>query len=415
MSAQLLTLNAGSSSLKFALYAADDEGRLGVRTTGQIEGLGVAPHLVVRTGEGALLEDLRFTIADAPDHASALRRVLAALRSAWPALSVDAVSHRVVHGGPARAAPVVVDDAVLDELAAFEPFAPLHQPHNLAGIRAARSAFPGAVQVACFDTAFHRMHPWVNDTFALPRRYYDRGVRRYGFHGLSYEYVARRLAQTRPEIAGGRVVVAHLGSGASMCAIRNGQSVGSTMGFSALDGLPMGTRCGQLDPGVLLYLMDQEGLTSREISDLLYKESGLKGLSGLSNDMRLLEASDAREAAEAIDYFVFRIRRELGAMAAILGGLDALVFCGGIGENSVHVRERVCAELGWLGATLDDAANRESAELISSPDSRVRILVVRTNEEAMLADHALRLLREREPSTPRQAQSGAAATRAVVV
>ena len=244
-----------------------------------------------------------------------------------------------------------------------------------------------AVQVACFDTAFHRGHPFVNDTFALPRRFYEKGVRRYGFHGLSYDYISGDLARRLPEAT--RVVVAHLGNGASMCALRDGRSVASTMGFSALDGLPMGTRSGQLDPGVVLYLMEQEGMTAEEISDLLYKESGLKGMSGISNDMRELEASDDPRAAEAIDYFTFRIRRELGALAAVLGGLDAVVFCGGIGENSAMIRHRVCDGMGWLGITLDAAANRENAPVISS--GAVRVMVIPTDEEIVIARAAMAL------------------------
>ncbi|MEO1000102.1 MAG: acetate/propionate family kinase, partial [Pseudomonadota bacterium] len=288
--------------------------------------------------------------------------------------------------------PVVLDDAVIAELSRFSPFAPLHQPHNLAGVAAARAAFPGTLQVACFDTAFHRGHPWVNDVFALPRDFYDRGVRRYGFHGLSYEFIANRLAHLAPTLHAGRVVVAHLGNGASMCAMQGGRSVGSTMGFSALDGLPMGTRCGQLDPGVILYLLSQEGMTPDEIADLLYTRSGLLGLSGLSNDMRRLEAAGTREAGEAIDYFVFRIRRELGALAAVLGGLDALVFTGGIGEHSAMVRERVCEGMGWFGIELDRAANAAAETVISTALGRVRVMVVPTDEEFVIARAAEALL-----------------------
>jgi acetate kinase len=287
---------------------------------------------------------------------------------------------------------VALDEEVTGELERFSPFAPLHQPHNLAGVRAARDAFPEALQVACFDTAFHRNHPWVNDTFALPREYYEKGIRRYGFHGLSYEFIAGELARSAPHLHSGRVVVAHLGNGASMCALMGGRSVGSTMGLSALDGLPMGTRCGQIDPGVLLYLMDEEGMGADEISDLLYRRSGLLGLSGLSNDMRRLEAADAPEAAQAIDYFVFRIRRELGALSAVLGGLDALVFTGGIGENSALVRERVCTGQDWLGIELDRARNADGARVISADLSRARVLVIPTNEELVIARASARML-----------------------
>jgi acetate kinase len=279
--------------------------------------------------------------------------------------------------------------AALDPLA---PFAPLHQPHNLAGIRAAMAAFPEAVQVACFDTAFHRSHAFVEDTFALPRAYFEKGVRRYGFHGLSYAYIAGELARRAPHLAKGRVVVAHLGNGASMCAIRNGRSVASTMGFSPLDGLPMGTRCGQIDPGVMLYLMEQEGLDAAGIADLLYHRSGLLGLSGLSNDMRTLEASDTPGAREALDYFVHRIRRELGALAAVLEGIDALVFCGGIGENSANVRAGVCAGMGWIGIEIDAQANARNAEVISSDHAPTAVLVIPTDEEQVIATATRRVL-----------------------
>ncbi len=246
-------------------------------------------------------------------------------------------------------------------------------------------AFPGVPQIACYDTAFHRHHPWVSDAFALPRTMYDEGVRRYGFHGLSYAFVTGELQRVAPQLAAGRVVVAHLGNGASMCAIHEGRSVASTMGFSALDGLPMGTRCGQLDPGVILYLMDQKGMSAAEISDLLYKKSGLLGLSGLSNDMRTLEAADTPEARQAIDYFVVRCQREIGAMAAVLGGIDALVFCGGIGENARLIRARVCERLAWMGIEFDHARNADNAMVISTDLSRTSVLVIPTNEELVIA------------------------------
>ncbi|MCK5749795.1 MAG: acetate/propionate family kinase, partial [Oricola sp.] len=290
---------------------------------------------------------------------------------------------RIVHGGIDFAAPVRLDEETVDRLEALEPLAPLHQPHNLAAVRAAHEAFPNAIQIACFDTAFHRTHPWVNDTFALPREWYERGVRRYGFHGLSYEYVSGEIARLAPELRHGRVVIAHLGNGASMCAVRDGRSIASTMGFTALDGLPMGTRCGQLDPGVLLYMMDHEKMSPAEITDLLYRKSGLKGLSGMTNDMRELEASDSPEAAHAIEYFVFRIRRELGALAAVLGGLDAFVFTGGIGEHSAHVRREVCKGMEWLGISIDETKNAENALDLST--GATRVMVVKTDEERVIA------------------------------
>jgi acetate kinase len=297
-----------------------------------------------------------------------------------------AVGHRVVHGGLDYAEPVAVTEAVLAKLAELEPFAPLHQPHNIAGIRAAMAAFPGVPQVACFDTAFHRGQPFVNDTFAIPHRYYEKGVRRYGFHGLSYDYVTSELERIAPHLMAGRVVVAHLGNGASMCAIYKGLSVASSMGFSALDGLPMGTRCGQIDPGVLLYMLDREHLDTAQIRQILYNESGLLGLSGgLSNDMRTLEQADSAQSHRAIDYFVFRVQRELGAMAAVMGGIDALVFCGGIGENSRVIRRRVCERLGWMGIEIDHGRNAANATVLSSEFSRTTVMIVTTREDLVIA------------------------------
>ncbi len=386
----VVTLNAGSSSIKFALFACDGPDPVPL-ATGLAETTGTGRHLRVQYGDGAPMHDISWT-ADTPFHTDALTRVLEWRRGAFPDANVVAAGHRVVHGGVNFDVPLVVTPIVLTELQALIPLAPLHQPHNIAGILAAQEAWPHVQQVACFDTAFHRAHPFVNDTFALPRRFYDEGVRRYGFHGLSYEYVTRRLSEIAPLHAAGRVVVAHLGNGASMCAIRDGQSVASSMGFTALDGLPMGTRSGQLDPGVVLYLIAQHGMSAAEVSDLLYRESGLKGLSGLSHDMRVLEASDSREAAEAIDYFVFRIRRELGGLAAVLGGLDAMVFCGGIGEHAWRIRQRVLEGMEWLGIELDASANRASAQVISSDRSRARVFVLPTDEEAMIARHTLEAL-----------------------
>ena len=390
----ILTLNAGSSSIKFALFEADT---LEERVRGQIEGLGTSPRLSARIADAEKTEtDLDATAVG--DHASALAAILALIETRFSGARIKAVGHRIVHGGPDYGAPVVIDEQRFADLEKLIPLAPLHQPHNLSGVRAAQAAFPDAVQVACFDTAFHRQHPWVNDTYALPLELYEEGVRRYGFHGLSYEYVTRALKQLAPMHAAGRVVVSHLGNGASMCAIQGGQSVGSTMGFTALDGLPMGTRCGQLDPGVVLYLMAEKGLSAAEIENLLYKQSGLKGLSGLSNDMRVLEEAGTGEARRAIDYFVYRIRRELGGMVAVLSGLDALVFCGGIGENAWRIRERVCQDFGWLGLELDETQNREGATVISSYRSRVRVFIIRTNEELMIADHAAKKARKADES-----------------
>jgi acetate kinase len=389
MSDHILTVNAGSSSLKFSLYSVAEMECLAI---GQIEGLGTDPKLTMKDGAGKKLLTDELEGADAvANHSAGLAKIISVIREYFPAAKISAVGHRVVHGGLKFTAPVRLNDEVLAELSDLNSLAPLHQPHNLAGVSAAMEAFPDAPQVACFDTAFHRAHPFVNDAFALPRELYDEGVRRYGFHGLSYEYVASKLAEVAPHHARGRTVICHLGSGASMCALRDGMSVASTMGFSALDGLPMGTRPGQLDPGVVLYLMQQKKMDANAISDLLYKKSGLKGLSGISNDMRDLEASDDPKAKQAIDYFVFRVRREIGAMAAVLEGLDAIVFCGGIGENSRATREYVLEAMEWIGVELDQTGNRANETVISSDRSRVKVFVIPTNEELMIARHTAKI------------------------
>jgi acetate kinase len=384
----ILTINAGSSSIKFALYTAQGEDLI---ASGMVDKIGADGSLRLNDAAKRKLPVPDMDAAAFADHSASLHTVLDVVERALPGLVIGGVGHRVVHGGIDFAEPVLVDETILRRLDQLCPFAPLHQPHNLAGIRAAIAEFPGVPQTACFDTAFHRNHPFVNDVFALPRRYYDKGIRRYGFHGLSYDYVSGELAAVAPSVAGGRVVVAHLGNGASMCALSEGRSVASTMGFTALDGLAMGTRCGQIDPGVLLYLMAQEAMSPAEISDLLYTQSGLLGMSGISNDMRTLEGSDNPAAREAIDYFVSRIRRELGSLAAALGGLDALVFTAGIGENSRSVRGRVCAGMEWLGITLDDDRNGENARVISTDDSKVKVLVIPTNEEVVIARAVRRL------------------------
>ncbi len=383
MKPHVLTLNAGSSSIKFSLVELGET--LVTRAVGEVEGLGGRPRLRARGDEtGTAERDLDPEEARDPD--GALAAILGYLRATCANASVAAIGHRVVHGGSDFDQPILIDDQVLAALAKLEPWAPLHQPHNVAGIRAARAAFPEAPQIACFDTAFHRGHKFVDDAFALPRHFFAEGIRRYGFHGISYDFVSRRLFEIAPEVAFGRVVIAHLGNGASMCALRGGKSVASTMGFSTLDGLAMGTRPGQIDPGVLLYLMQARGMDAPALSDLLYNQSGLKGLSGLSNDMRELEASDDSRAHEAIAYFVHRIRRELGSLAAALGGLDALVFCGGIGENSARVRAGVMREMDWLGIEADAARNAAHAGCISSDASRVRAYVIATNEELRIAE-----------------------------
>lgn len=378
----ILTLNAGSSSIKFALFEADAGLRL--LTTGQVEGIGSSARLKIKSHD--VIEGVDRAVPGA-DHAGAMSGILGWLENASPALRVGAIGHRVVHGGIRFTAPIVVTPDVLRELETLVPLAPLHQPHNIAGIAAAAAAFPGVPQVACFDTAFHRSHPFTADVYAIPRRFYEEGVRRYGFHGLSYEFIAAKLRDVAPAAAAGRTIVAHLGNGASMCALKEGRSIASTMGFTALDGLPMGTRCGQLDPGVVLYLMANRGLSADAISAMLYTESGLKGLSELSNDMRVLEASDDGRSRDAIDYFVASIQRATGALAASLRGLDALVFTGGIGENSVSVRRRVLEGLAWLGIEVDAEANARGDETISAAASPVKAYVLKTDEELMIARH----------------------------
>ncbi len=383
MSGLILVLNAGSSSLKFAVYAPANG--LDLLVDGQVQSLGPEAELHLRQGERE--ETRRLGPAD---HKTALSEVLFALSSVLDGTTIAAVGHRIVHGGAHFAEPVRLTPDILADIETLVPLAPLHQPHNLATIRAAMDAFPEAVQVGCFDTAFHRGQPWVSDTYALPREYYDDGVRRYGFHGLSYDFISSALSDLAPSLSSGRVIVAHLGNGASMCAIKSGRSVASTMGFSALEGLAMGTRSGQIDPGVLLYLADEKGMTAQEISDLLYKQSGLKGLSGLSGDMRTLEASSDPRAAQAIDYFCHRIRREIGALAVDLGGLDGLVFTGGIGENSAPIRAKVCGGLSWLGIEIDDARNTEHRTHLG--DGPVQVMRIETDEERVIARATLDLV-----------------------
>ncbi|THH37428.1 acetate/propionate family kinase [Aliishimia ponticola] len=384
--AEILTINAGSSSIKFAVFTSTGTADLHRKLHGQVEGLGAEPRLIAKQGHDTVMTRA-LAPDEARDQAHALATILHFLESHDDCPTPEAIVHRIVHGGPDRAAPMVLDADTITALEALTPLAPLHQPHNLAGVKAAQTAFPGAVQIGCFDTAFHRAHPWVADTYALPGSYYQEGIRRYGFHGLSYEHATRQLRKLSPERAKGRTIVTHLGSGCSMCAMQDGQSVTSSMGFTALDGLPMGTRCGQLDPGVVLYLMQSKGMNADEIETLLYKQSGLKGLSGLSHDMRLLEEAGTAEAEGAIDYFVHRIRREIGAHMAILGGLDALVFTGGIGENAPNIRARVCEGFEWCGLELDTARNAAGETEISSDASEVQILLIPCDEEGVMAQH----------------------------
>jgi acetate kinase len=385
----IAVLNAGSSSIKFALYEARHDGALLFR--GQVERLGQEPRLHATNAQGDSVAD-RTWPAGGLDHRSATNEIIALGRQLLAGRPVLAFGHRVVHGGVDFARPARVDADVLAKLARLVPLAPLHQPHNLAPIETIAVAAPHIPQVACFDTAFHRSQPHVAQAFALPREISDAGVRRYGFHGLSYDYIVSRLHETAPEIAGSRLIIAHLGNGASLCAVQDGKSVASTMGFTAVDGLPMGTRCGNLDPGVILYLIDELGMDARGVEDLIYKRSGLLGVSGVSSDMRALLASDDERARLAINLYCYRIGRELGSLAAAAQGIDALVFTAGIGEHAPLIREHVCRHAAWLGAALDTTANNAGGPRISTPDSRVAVWVMPTNEELMIARHTLQAL-----------------------
>jgi acetate kinase len=391
----ILVVNAGSSSLKFQVFAIRGSQDLDCLVRGQIDGVGMRPRLRAATGDGAALIDKAFEAGEIPDLEAAIFEAGAWLRETQK-VDLAAVGHRVVHGGPDFEAPVRVDRDVIHRLERYISLAPLHQPHNLAPMRALLERRPELPQVACFDTSFHRGHGALADHYALPLRFYEEGVRRYGFHGLSYEYVAERLRQVAPAVANGRVIVAHLGSGASMCAIESGRSVESTLGFTALDGLPMGTRPGQIDPGVVLYLIIEKGMSPGAVQDMLYRECGLKGLSGISNDMRELEASADPKAVFALDYFAYRVGLNGGMLAAAMGGLDGFVFTAGIGENSPTMRVRIAERLGWLGITLDAEANRAGMSVISAPESRVPVYVVPTNEELMIARHTLATLSKQD-------------------
>ena len=387
----VLVVNAGSSSVKFQIFDVESGTEPQRLVKGQLDGIGTQPRLRVEASDGARLIDKSYPPGQVADVPAAMVATGDWLQETQK-VHLVAVGHRVVHGGPDYDRPIVVDANVLTHLERLSPLAPLHQPNNLAPIRSLLTRRPDLLQVACFDTAFHRGHSAVADHYAIPEHFYREGVRRYGFHGLSYEYIAGRLCEVAPAVANGRVIVAHLGSGASMCALAGGKSIESTMGFTALDGLPMGTRPGQIDPGVLLYLMTEKAMVPAAIENLLYHESGLKGLSGVSNDMRELEESDSPDAALAIDYFVYRIALNTGMLAAALGGLDAFVFTAGIGENSIKIRARVAEKLAWLGAIFDAAANETGKSLISRPEGKVGLYVVPTDEELMIARHTFSLL-----------------------
>ena len=384
-----LVLNAGSSSLKFCLFErpARESWRLGAR--GQIEGIGTSPHLSVKDADGQRLADEDVSVRDGHQAVEALA---AWLRSKYGGSRVLGIGHRVVHGGSRFAGPTIVTPEVLAQLRELVPLAPLHQPYNLAAIEAAAERLPNVPQVACFDTSFHRGQPAVAELIPLPRELRQQGLQRYGFHGLSYEYIASVLPEVAPKIAHGRVIVPHLGSGASLCALKDGKSVDSTLGFTALDGLCMGTRPGALDPGVVLHLFQGLNLSAKEVETLLYKKSGLLGISGISNDMRDLLGRSEPDARLAVDYFVYRVAKEIGALTAVLGGLDGLVFTAGIGENSPEIRRRICDACAWLGVELNESANDKPRPEISTSQSRVSVWVIPTNEELMIARHTGSLL-----------------------
>jgi acetate kinase len=386
----ILVVNAGSSSVKFEVFAVDGPAKLTRKIKGQIDGIGTRPRLRASGANGTSLIDREYDAATIPDVPGALQSAGSWLREEQR-IPPSAVGHRVVHGGPEYNSPVLIDEQVLARLESYVPLAPLHQPHNLAPIRSILTLFPELPQVACFDTAFHRGHSAVADHYAVPHQLHVEGLRRYGFHGLSYEYIASRLLEVAPEVAG-RVIVAHLGSGASMCALSGGSSIESTMGFTALDGLPMGTRPGQIDPGVVLYLIEQKKMSAAAVQDFLYRDCGLKGLSGISNDVRELQSSTDPRAAFTLDYFCYRVGLNAGMLAAALGGVDAFVFTAGIGENSAAIRAGIAARLAWLGAILDTKANAAHASRISAPESSIALYVIPTNEELMIARHTMATL-----------------------
>jgi acetate kinase len=385
----IAVINAGSSSVKFALYHAEKDERCLFR--GQVEGIGAKPRFKVADADGRVVEERDFD-GQGFDHGAAMEAIVASGRALLKGEPVAAFGHRVVHGGVKYDAPVQVNEAVLKDLTELEPLAPLHQPHNLAPIRAILKAAPHIPQIACFDTAFHRSQASIAQAFALPRRFAEEGVRRYGFHGLSYEFLASRLKEVAPNLADKRIVFAHLGNGASLCAVKDGRSVASTMGFTAVDGLMMGTRCGSIDPGAILYMMQSHQMDAAAIEDLIYKKSGLLGVSGISSDMRELRASSDPAAREAIALFVYRIVRETGSLIAALGGLEGFVFSAGIGEHDAGIRAEVVGGLRWTGAILDPARNQRSEGLISADASSLPVWVIPTDEERLIARHTAAML-----------------------
>ncbi len=391
MTDAILALNAGSSSIKFSLFdTTNGISSHSLLYQGVVDGIGGNPHFLVQdtTGQRMVDEQLKTKATTQPGHKEALGVLLDWVERQETGLTLIAVGHRVVHGGTLFLAPVLIDSQVINQLESLVPLAPLHQPHNLAAIRSIATINPNVPQIACFDTAFHRTQPPIAQAFALPRDLTVQGIKRYGFHGLSYEYIASVLPDYVDYRADGRVIVAHLGNGASMCALQGRKSLATTMGFTALDGLPMGTRCGSIDPGVILYLLSELHMDAPGITDLLYHRSGLLGVSGQSSDMRELLTSNSPRAAEAIDLFVYHIQRELGSLAAALGGLDVLVFTAGIGEHAAPIRASVCRDLQWLGVQFDESANRSGGPKISSDSSAVSVWVIPTDEDLMIARHS---------------------------
>jgi acetate kinase len=391
MRGMILTINAGSSSVKFAAYQLAEDSDVALLLKGQVDRITTRPHLAAQDADGEVLIDEGFEPTEANPHESAVAAIAKWLRSRRSRGPLIAVGHRVVHGGT-EAAPVLIDDSIIERLEELIPLMPLHLPANLAAIRALRRQQPTIPQIACFDTTFHRTLSELAERFAIPDSFYRQGIRRYGFHGLSYEYIAQALPSVASEIADGKVIVAHLGSGASLCALKEGRSVDTTMSFSALDGLPMGTRCGTIDPGVLIYLMRERKMSVDAVERMLYHECGLRGLSGLSSDTRDLLASTSPASRLALDYFVYHVCRHIGALAAAMGGLDAIVFTAGIGEHSPEIRERICTQLGWLGLRLDFEANRAGGPRISASGTAVSAWVVPTDEELLIARDTVRVV-----------------------
>lgn len=395
MSRALISLNSGSSSIKFGLYTLEQDGPRHA-AGGKLEGIGSDPRILVRKDDGEVLLEKSWPGGAGLIHEDLLGELYGWAQDHLSEHEIVAVGHRVVHGGGVFRAPQRIDPALAERLEAFSPLAPLHQPHNLAAIREIARMAPDMLQVACFDTAFHHAMPAVATRLPLPRRFAEKGVRRYGFHGLSYEYIAQRLGEIDPGLAKGRVIVAHLGNGASLCAMREGASIDTTMGFTALDGLMMGTRSGALDPGAVLHLMLQEGMSARQVEALLYGQSGLLGVSGVSGDMRVLHASADPHAKEAIELFVWTVARHMAALIGSLEGLDGIVFTAGIGENDPAIRAAICARMAWAGVILDEAANAANAPVITRPESRIAVRVIPTDEERMIAFHTFSMLHNQQ-------------------